>query len=307
MKILIIGGTGYIGSRLFFDLHQKYIVDTLDLEWFGNVVNMQNIKQDFASIEETFILNYDVIILLAGHSSVGMCIDNMLPTLNNNVRNFCSLLQKISNVSDQKQIKLIYASSSSVYGSCHDRVSQESDACFSPHNYYDLSKQEIDYYAAITKNIEYYALRFGTVCGWSANIRNDIMLNAMFKSSLDSNKIFCMNQSNYRPILDISDLSEAIQIIISEGSADKKGVYNLVSFNSTIGDIAIGASKELKCELVYDNSGRNSTYSFSASNEKFCNAFNFKFKGNIKTIIDSLKKPQAAYIMSGRNNKVNYD
>lgn len=307
MKILIIGGTGYIGSKLFFDIHQKYTTDTLDLEWFENVANKQNIKRDFANIEESFILNYDAIILLAGHSSVGMCIDNMMPTFNNNVKNFCSLLQKLQNVSDQKQIKFIYASSSSVYGSCHDRVSLETDACFTPHNYYDLSKQEIDYYAAITKNVEYYSLRFGTVCGWSTNIRNDIMLNAMFKSSKDSNKIFCMNQSNYRPVLDISDLSAAIQSIIANGSFEKKGIYNLVSFNSAIGDIAIKAADELNCELIYDNSGRNSTYSFSASNEKFSNAFDFKFKGNIKTIIDSLKNPQTQYIMSDRNNRVNYD
>ena len=116
-----------------------------------------------------------------------------------------------------------------------------------------------------------------------------------------------MNQSNYRPVLDISDLSAAIQSIIANGSFEKKGIYNLVSFNSAIGDIAIKAANELNCELIYDNSGRNSTYSFSASNEKFSNAFDFKFKGNIKTIIDSLKNPQTQYIMSDRNNRVNYD
>jgi nucleoside-diphosphate-sugar epimerase len=307
MKILIIGGTGYIGSRLFFDLHQKYSIDTIDLEWFGNVSNNKNIKQDFAHIDESFILNYDAIILLAGHSSVGMCIDNMMPTFNNNVRNFCSLLQKIYNILNQKRVKFIYASSSSVYGSCHDRISLESDAFFSPHNYYDLSKQEIDYYSAITKDIEYYSLRFGTVCGWSTNIRNDIMINAMYRSFKDSNKIFCMNQSNYRPILDISDLSAAVETIITKGNSQKRGVYNLVSFNSTIGDIAIKTADELGCELVYENSGGNSIYSFSASNEKFCNTFNFNFRGSIKAIIDSLKNPQADYIMSGRSNKVSYD
>lgn len=305
MKILLIGGTGYIGSRIFFDLKERHLVDSIDLEWFGNKINKQNIVIDFNDLSENDIEQYDVIILLAGHSSVGMCIDNMLPTLKNNVVNFCELLHKISNVSNKKSIKFVYAGSSSVYGSCHNKISQELDEYFSPHNFYDLSKQEIDYYAKISKNVEFYGLRFGTVNGWSPNLRDDIMLNAMFKSAIQTGEIKCFNKANYRPILDIADLSGAIQAIIEQGSFEKRGIYNLVSFNETIECIATNAAEIMQCKLIIDSNGAP-TYSFSASNEKFVKAFNFKFTGTCNSILNSLKNVQGEYMFTNRNIKKQY-
>ena len=46
-KILVTGGCGYIGSAIYNNLKDKYIVDTVDLEWFGNYTNPNNIKKDF--------------------------------------------------------------------------------------------------------------------------------------------------------------------------------------------------------------------------------------------------------------------
>ena len=44
-SVLLIGGCGYIGSRLYRHLKGKgFAVDTLDLEWRGNFVNPDNIK-----------------------------------------------------------------------------------------------------------------------------------------------------------------------------------------------------------------------------------------------------------------------
>jgi nucleoside-diphosphate-sugar epimerase len=300
MKILIIGGTGYIGSKLFYDYRDEYQVDTLDLEWFGNNINSNNLILDFIKSSEEYLEQYDVIILLAGHSSVGMS-GSMVSTNSNNVSNFCNILKKISNISKRKRIKFIYASSSSVYGSSHDILSCENNECFKPHNYYDLSKQVIDYYATINNDVEYYGLRFGTVNGWSPNVREDIMLNAMYKAAIISNEITCMNQSNYRPILDIQCLSSAIKRIIERGNMEKRGIYNLLSFNDTIGNIATAASTYLKCNLTYSDKPGNSTYSFSASSEKFEKAFNFKFIGSVESILSSLKTPPSEYILTNRS------
>jgi len=84
-KILIIGGCGYIGSMLHRNLMGDYQVDTIDAEWYGNFSNDRNLKQDFSSLTRQDVSDYDTVILLAGHSSVKMCDDNMLPTVKNNV------------------------------------------------------------------------------------------------------------------------------------------------------------------------------------------------------------------------------
>ena len=46
MKILIIGGCGYIGSHLYDVLGKKHQVTTVDCERSGNFSNPENIKID---------------------------------------------------------------------------------------------------------------------------------------------------------------------------------------------------------------------------------------------------------------------
>lgn len=287
MKILILGGSGYIGSKFKNDFGDKYEIDGIDLNWYSKQENI--IETDYKYLRVEKIKAYDAIILLAGHSSVGMCKNEMLSTFRNNVQNFCELLEKIEKISQEKKIKFIYASSSSVYGSNHDKLSIEDSDYFKPHNYYDLSKQEIDYYASLSKNVEYYGLRFGTVNGWSPNTRVDIMLNAMRESAINEKTIKCFNQENYRPILYINDLTKAIDTILQNKDESKKGIYNLISFNSSIKEIVEKASEYLKTSVKFENSKDGNTYSFSASNQKFENMFNFKFLGSVESILKSFE------------------
>jgi UDP-glucose 4-epimerase len=281
-KVLIIGGCGYIGSKLFqYLIKNKYKVDTVDLEWYGNYVNPRNIKKNYSYITTKFLKKYDVVILLAGYSSIQMSEKSMIKTFKNNVSNFIFLLDKLS---DQK---FIYASSSSVYGSTNqNEVTEEYDR-YSPSNYYDLSKKEIDYYAQLS-SINYYGLRMGTVCGYSPNLRTDIMINKMYESAISKNEIIIFNKSFYRPILGIDDFCRAIDVIIKKNKPS--GIYNLASFNMTIEEIAYSvASKISKTKIK--SIGRNlSFYNFSINTNKFEHTYNFKFKDSIESIVDSLDK-----------------
>ena len=149
-KILLIGGNGYIGSRL----QQSLDVDVVDTNWF----NDKNNGEDFKDLTSRHYSDYNTIILLAGHSSVKMSEGNLNSCFNNNVRNFIDLIEKLD-----KQ-KLIYASSSSVYGSVGGKTVNEKYYGFEPYNQYDISKHTADLYAQ-KSDIEYYGLRFGTVNG----------------------------------------------------------------------------------------------------------------------------------------------
>jgi len=300
MKTLIIGGTGYIGSRLYKEMICDYEVDTVDLEWFGNNVNSNNYKMDFRELTENFLSCYDVVILLAGHSSVGMCQKDMISSFNNNVLNFIHILEKLRKISKLKPLKFIYASSSSVYGNKHMHISSETEEEFTPHNYYDLTKHVIDQYAKLSESLEYYGLRFGTVNGASPTIRNDIMINAMFESAKNNNSVKYSNPQNYRPILDISDLVNAVKTIIKCGKYEKRGLYNIISFNESVFNIAKRVSDILKVDITENVS--NNIYSFSASNEKFSKVFDFCFKGSIESIVGDIDKSEDAYKYS--NNRL---
>lgn len=296
-KILIIGGCGYIGSKLYIYLSSKHSVDTLDKEYFGNLVNPKNIKKNYAAINKKFLSKYSTIILLAGHSSVAMCEDNMLPSFQNNVVNFLNILPKIENQ------KFIYASSSGIYGKTGKKSAKELDDRYKPTNYYDLTKKIIDDYISLT-NIDYYGLRFGTVNGGSPNLRIDLMINKMYYSAKKNGKIYLTSGNILRPILGMQDLCRAIEAII-ETKERKPGIYNLASFNKKVTKIARETATAIgNTELIIDEKKNKNVYDFSISSEKFKKSFNFNFLDNIETIVSSLKESYTQSVKSVRVKKL---
>lgn len=283
MKILIIGGTGYIGSRLAVELWQRdviderYEIDTCDLTWFGNQIYLQNNVEDYSNLSKEYLDKFDVIILLAGYSSVPMCLGNMKDTFENNVVKFVDLLDKLTHQ------KFIYASSSSIYGDTGTTPAKESWDRFRPKNYYDLTKQEIDFYAELS-NVEYYGLRFGTVNGSSPNLRVDIMINKMYHEAKQTGKIQMFNPHISRPILGIKDLCRAVHCIIEGG--DHRGVYNLASFNGVVKDIVDNVKQFVDMEV--EDMGNTPSYNFSIDTSKFEDTYNFKFEDTIKSIVEDL-------------------
>ena len=288
MKILLLGGCGYIGTRLFDELHGDYDVVSVDLEWFGKTTE-NNIKMDYDNLDSEFFLDFEVVILVAGNSSVGMC-KTLKPTHENNVDNFINLLRRV-----HKSTKLIYASSSSLYSGLKNAT--ENDISYSPKCYYDLTKFEIDMYAQLS-NRHFYGLRLGTVNGYSRNLRNDLMINKMYLSS----QIYYSNPQISRPILDINDLVRAVKAIIEKGKYIRRGIYNIASFNSTVEEIVEqvgGETGKLKIE-----SEAVPTYDFSMDCSKFERTFDFKFQGTVRSILTDLKKINEATLINDRNESI---
>lgn len=275
-KILIIGGTGYIGSSLYKDLITKHQVDTVDTEWFGNFINDINIKDDFNNLSRESLDWYDVILFVAANSSVQLCKD-IFDAFENNVVKFFNLVRKL-----EKQ-KFIYASSSCVYVTSDDRPKDENDLLV-PLDGLTLTKTTIDHLMSLT-DVEYYGLRFGSVNGWSPNMRLDLMINSMTLSSLNNKEVNVFNGHAHRPILSTNDLVRAINKII-DTEEDKRGVYNLASFNDNILEIGKKVSEYMNVPLK-DN-GKNFTYDFSISSQKFIDAFDFKFNDNVETIVQQI-------------------
>jgi len=306
MKILIIGGDGYIGSYLNENL--PYEITSVDIGWFNN---KNSIKCDYNSLDEDFISNFDSIVLLAGHSSVKMCEGDYTYAFNNNVINFINLLNKIKNIN--KRIKLIYASSSSVYGATGENIVDETYLSFVPHNNYDITKHVSDLYAEFS-GIEYYGLRFGTVNGYSPIMRTDIMINSMVTSAILNNKIDLYVKDTLRPILGIKDLTSAIIKIIEE-TKDLRGIYNLASFNSTSEKIAYSVSEIINKpvnekevgDVIFNSKLQTKNYNFSINCEKFIKNFNFTFKETITTITNSIVENFDSIVLTKRDNIKKYE
>jgi len=295
-KILIIGGEGYIGTQLldYLNSSDKYLtsITCLDISINSNNVkeleNVIYIKGKYQDMSKDWFADFTDIILLAGQSSCGNS-NNLLNVIDNNIRNFAKLLE---NLGDNQ--KLIYASSSSVYGNTNNNVVNEESSYYEPYNYYDWSKNTIDQLATLSGK-HYYGLRFGTVNGFSRNLRNDIMINSMCYNAKINGYIYVHNGNVNRPILGINDLTKAILTIINNGTLDKAGIYNLNSLNSNVTNIANTVANICKvpCKNIEDNKDlnfklQNKSYDFKISSDKFIKTFNFVFEENINSITNDI-------------------
>ena len=306
-KVLILGGAGYIGSRLWNYLKDQggYTLASVDLEWFGKPESVYNQKKDIQQLTPGHIEDADVVVLLAGHSSVQMCNQNFYSAWSNNVTNFAWILHCMKN-----HQKLIYASSSSVYGHWPEPYATEAGGLALPVNTYDHTKQAIDqiFHTSSNHNIKMkngigellqceriFGLRFGTVCGYSENFRNDVMINAMWNSAKTRKEVKVYNGDTRRSILGIQDLCRAVQTLIDHG--EKPKIYNLASFHSTSLDIGTKVAElcDVPCvqsEYTVMGGGNEKmttkNYDFWVDTTQFEQDFNFTFDNTIDSIVEDI-------------------
>lgn len=280
MKIAIIGSEGYIGTRLFNHLESKHEIIGFDTNWFGRY-NPHSVVIDYANLNVNS--DFDAVVLLAGHSSVKMCVGNWDSAYNNNVRNFVNIVKQLRNTNT----KFIFASSSSVYGNTHGELADEEYPNKISINEYDITKSIVDKCILMEKDVEWYGLRFGTVNGFSKNFRSELMINSMTTASMINGEISINNPEIYRGILGMTDLCGAIERIIDDGTVDKSGFYNLCSFNASVKEIADTVVDCTNSTIKYNKDLIN-PYNFRISNSKFESTFNFKFQQQIKDIVEEI-------------------
>ncbi len=292
MKILIAGGAGYIGSVLVPKLlGMGYVVDVLDLFWFGNHLPKETgvVHKDIFHVEENDVKGYDVVIFLAGLSNDPMA--EFSPA-----KNFISnaaapaYLAYVSKKAGVK--KFIYAGSCSVYGYTVNELYDEDSPTVSDYPY-GISKLQGeravmqlagDGFSAIT-------LRQGTVCGYSPRMRLDLVVNTMFKTSIAEKQILVNNAGIWRPILAIQDAVQAYTKAI-EMDNEVSGIFNVSSGNYTVGEIAGYVKDVLEPKLGYDipvqikniQDKRN----YKVSTQRAEKVLGFKAENNIKTIVNEL-------------------
>lgn len=273
MKILIIGGDGYIGSYLF-----RYLTNQgIDVQTFGDR------RLDYNPLGRIFLSHFTHIVLLAGHSSVLRCNGPLDSPWKNNVRNFTNLVDK----TDNRQT-IIYASSASVYGDKDTKpLYTEEDISTDYVNNYDLTKVCLDLYAMkyITQGRKIVGLRFGTVNGGSPVIRRDLMINSMVYTALNEGHITITNKHIKRPILSIRDLSRAVENIIKNNTSSN--IFNLASFNSTVDSISKIVSEYTKVEVI-DKGNPPGAYNFAIDNTKFKVLNNFTYEDNIHSVVENV-------------------
>lgn len=292
MKILLAGGAGYVGSALVPELISLgHKVDVLDLFWFGNHLPKETgiLNKDIFHVENSDVEGYDTVIFLAGLSNDPMA--EFSPSMNF-VSNGAAPAYLAYTARNAGVKRFIYAGSCSVYGYTVDAINTEESPTISLYPY-GISKLQGeravmqlagDGFSAIT-------LRQGTVCGYSPRMRLDLVVNAMFKSSMVNNKIIVNNPDIWRPVLAIKD---AVQAYVKAINLDENtsGIFNVASGNFTIAEISETVKNEMESkidnELIIETKHIDDKRNYRVSIQKAVDILKFKPVHTIRTIVDDL-------------------
>lgn len=219
MKILIVGGLGYLGpvvSSTIRDLLVPESLHVVDAGWFlAAAVSPGTSAYDRISIGDKrdlkadFLIGYDVVIDLAAVSNDPMGKDFEAATMEINAAAAVELAQKCKQAGVKR---FIFASSCSIYGAAGDVPRRESDGK-NPLTEYARSKWEAEQKLEMIadKAFGVTALRFATACGWSPHFRADLVLNDFVLTALLDHKIVVLSDGTpWRPLVHVTDIGRAI-------------------------------------------------------------------------------------------------
>src|SRR6185295_18447268 len=160
--------------------------------------------------------------------------------------------------------RLIYASTGSVYsveqtdGGKAPPTMDETETLLNPVNPYDCSKISFDSLArcfatAVT------GLRLGTVCGYSPQLRAELIFNAMNRTALREGRVRVANRASYRNILFLADLAHYVLGLLKI-PAPLPPILNAGSLNLSVGELgrAVAAFHRVSVEAMPGSK----TYSF---------------------------------------------
>jgi len=293
--IIITGGLGHIGSNLIRYLLDRdcevICIDNLltqrltslrgligndafqfyDLDLASEGLCLQNVIHD---------KKIDAIVHLAAITNAEASHDKADEVHNNNFNS----TKNIVNFCKDQNIKLIFPSSTSVYGSADDEVFEDDSSVLKPQSPYAESKVNEENLIINSLDSNFNILRLGTIFGASPGMRFHTAVNkfcwqatlnlpiTVWKTAIDQ----------YRPYLALSDACEAIHFFINN---DYRGqVFNVLTQNYTVNDILETIRKFTDIEIQFVESKIMNQLSYFVSNKKIT-SLGFKFEGNLDLAI----------------------
>jgi len=309
-KVLIIGGSGYIGSVLSKKLLQLgYKVRILDNHIFGKepvseLLNnpcfelidgdMRDIRMITSSLEEV-----DAVILLAGIVGDPASSKNPKETIETNY--FATMT--IAQACKYYQInRFIFASTCSVYGSNSNVVTEDDQ--LNPLSLYARSKIDSEKVILSLKdeNFSPSILRMATIYGVSPRMRFDLVINTFAMRAATEGKITIFGGDQWRPFIHVEDAAEAyikcLEAPIDEVSGE---IFNIGAHNisiSELGELTKQVFPEMKIEKTEKEvikgalDSRNYKVSFAKMNQKLKYVPHHDIVGAIRDIKQMIESQQ---------------
>lgn len=255
MRALITGNLGYLGPVVVsifkkagwhtVGLDRGWYLPTYDLTDYADTLPDQQIFADLRNIpKHTLPSRIDVVVHLAGLSN------DPISELDETLTKKINIISTIAMIDNYPEARHVVASSASVYGATEPHVLSKEIHDPNPLTQYALAKARVDSYLESFVNTpeayDWISLRFGTLWGWSPNIRRDIVANAFcWQAARDRNISPATNAR--RPMLHVSD---AAALIGNSAVTKHGGTVNCAAENLTVSQIAEKVARATESTLV---------------------------------------------------------
>ena len=289
------GATGHIGSYIVRDL--AYKIPSVEIVMLDkNIVEKYLLLLDLPSTcDYTFhdvdILsgnlcplfdNVNIVIHLAAITDATSSFENQDEIISKNTE----ATSKIAEACINSGSRMIALSTTSVYGTIKDRVSEDcSFEDINPQSPYALSKikeEEISNTLCLNKGLKAVICRFGTIFGISPSMKYHTAVNKFCRQAVSGESITVWSTAldQKRPYLDIVDASNIISFIINNDLFDGR-IYNASTITSTVRHI-IDTIREFvpNIDMKFVDEKIMNKWSYGVSCERLINS-GFTFTGDL--------------------------
>ncbi len=296
MKNLVVtGGLGHIGSRLIPHLlekgHKVYCIDNLSTQRFVSLRGLlQNpnftfyqfdLNKNSESIEKNLHDHkVDCIIHLAAITDAEGSHGKAEEVHQNNFNSTKNIVQ----FCNQHDVKLIFPSSTSVYGTSESEVYEDEERFLNPQSPYAESKINEEMHIKQNLTSKYNILRFGTIFGVSPGMRFHTAVNKFCWQAALSQPITVWKTAldQYRPYLEINDACDAVSFFLNAKYDGE--TFNILTKNYTVKDIIETIQQHKDIDIQFVESKIMNQLSYFVKNEKV-NAAGFEVSGNLNDAI----------------------
>ena len=290
--ILVTGAAGFIGSNLINELLKNenvFVIGIDNLNTYYNIhIKLRNIQRN--KNDRFVMFNYNItdqisltnlfnnwniteVYHLAAQAGVRYSIDHSNEVIQNNIQGFQNIIENCINYNINK---IIYASSSSVYGNL-TKENKQTDNQLSP---YAVTKKCNELMAQMYSNLypqlKITGLRFFTVYG--PYMRPDLAISK-FVNSIDNNEnIEIFGDGNQER--DFTYIDDVVRIMIKIMNSDKQWHHEIfdigygkpISINELIKIISNNINK--KYNIIYKDFAKGDVNKTISSNKKIKKWFN---------------------------------
>ena len=282
MKVLLIGGLGFIGQKFikkFSNVHDIIVYDKKDIVLkIKEKKQFQNVVLEEGSIEEQKIFDIlkkhkpNVVVQLAALTGLKKCHENPEKAFKVNVFGTFNVL----NACLSSNSKFIFISSREVYGETQKNKSSEDDLQ-KPNNVYGITKmlgEQLVKTMSQVSGLDYTILRLTNVYGPEGD---NYGAQIIIKDALYKKKISILGGNQRLNYVYIDDVVDLINLVLNDKRSSKQvfnvGSNDTVTISEYVKQVMDLLSEKVKIE--YLPMRENETSNFAPDLTKLKNVLNY--------------------------------